>query len=112
MGNWSKHPLVRRLCDELAAIEGASKKTTPQRCFIKLGDATLATLGVEKGKAIVEFKTSEDDYAAAHGSPYVRPHPLKAMAMEGWLQAEISEETQCRQVLSWILSALEGQSSD
>jgi hypothetical protein len=106
LGGWAKHPLIAKICKRLERIEGIEKKTTPQRCFIKRGDETLATLGAEKGEAVVEFRPKEQDYVTAHGSSFVRPHPLKEMALKGWLQARPSNDSEADQVADWISAGL------
>lgn len=102
LGNWSGNPLVAELCDKLSALEGVSRRNTPQRCFFKLGGSTLATVGVEQGKAVVEFLPREEDYAAAHGSSFIRPHPQTTMSRQGWLQARPAAQPEADAVFAWI----------
>ena len=102
LGNWSGNPLVAQLCEKLSALEGLSRRNTPQRCFFKLAGATLATVGIEQGKPVVEFLPREQDYAAAHGSHYVRPHPQTAMSRQGWLQARPATQPEADEVYAWI----------
>ena len=102
LGNWSGNPLVAGLCDKLSALEGVSRRNTPQRCFFKHKGATLATVGVEQGKPVVEFLPREQDYAAAHGSPFVRPHPQTTMSRQGWLQARPKEQPEADAVVTGI----------
>jgi len=107
LGGWADDPVVTMLCDRLTQIEGAVEQKTPQRCHVKLKGATIASLGVDRGRPVVEFRPRRDDYAAAHGSRFARPHPLTAMARDGWLQARPAEGAEAEQVLAWILAAAE-----
>ena len=107
LGSWSKNPIVARICAGLEKISNVEKKTTPQRCIIRSGAQTLATLGVDEHVAVVEFRPGGDDYVAAHGSSFIRPHPLQQMARDGWLQARPGNEEEADLVISWI-SAVAG----
>lgn len=107
LGGWADDPVVTMLCDRLTQIEGAVEQKTPQRCHVKLKGATIASLGVDRGRPVVEFRPRRDDYAAAHGSRFARPHPLTAMARDGWLQARPAEGAEAERVLAWILAAAE-----
>jgi hypothetical protein len=105
LGGWSKNPMVSGLCERLTALDGVSKKTTPQRCFIKLKGDTLATLGVEGGRPVVEFRTREKDYSEAHSSSFVIPHPQGAMARNGWLQSRPASQAEADSIFRWIAAA-------
>lgn len=106
LGGWANDPVVAMLCDRLAQVEGAVEQKTPQRCHVKLRGATVASLGVDRGRPVVEFRPRLDDYAAAHGSRFVRPHPLTAMARDGWLQAHPADRAEAERVLDWIMAAV------
>jgi hypothetical protein len=106
VGNWSRHPLANRLCEALLKLPGASKKSTPQRCVIRVDNTTVATVGVDKNDAVVEFLPCEECYAAAHGSGFVKPHPLQSMAREGWLQARPANEQECDQLADWLFTSV------
>jgi hypothetical protein len=108
LGSHSRNPVIAALCDRISGIAGVSKRDTPQRCFLKLGDETLATLGLEQGRPVVEFRTRDADYAAAHGSSFVVPHPQGMMAKQGWLQARPSAGEDSDKLFSWI-AALAGE---
>jgi len=105
LGNWSKNRLAADLCERLTSLEGVSKRNTPQRCYLKLRGATLASLGLvglENNAPVVEFITREEDYAAAHSSAFVRPHPQPTMAKHGWLQARPAGQADIDKLYGWI----------
>jgi len=102
LGSHSKDPIIASLCERLSRIEGVGKRDTPQRCFLKFGNETLASLGIEAGHPVVEFRTSGSDYAAAHGSSFVVPHPQGPMAEKGWLQARPADEGEADKLYAWI----------
>lgn len=102
LGSHSKDPIIASLCERLSRIEGVSKRDTPQRCFLKIGNETLASLGLEARKPVVEFRTCESDYATAHGSSFVVPHPQGPMAEKGWLQARPVDEGEADRLYAWI----------
>lgn len=106
LGNWSKNPVISRICCRLMELPGSAKKTTPQRCHIKLGDTLLSSLGLEGGKPVVEFCPRKEDYAEAHGSSFIRPHPMKNMALDGWLQAHPENDEEADRVSGWIVAAV------
>ena len=106
LGNWSKNKDIERICDELLAIEGTSRKSTPQRCVIKLKKNTLTSIGMDSGKIVMEFLPSKAKYAEAHGTSFVKPHPLAQMAREGWLMARTEDSEEIDQVMGWIISSV------
>lgn len=106
LGNWSNNPSVKRVCDRLLAIEGTSSKATPQRFVIKRNRDTMASVGLEAGVIIMEFRPAKGKYAEAHSSSFVKTHPLAQMAKEGWLMANTKSDEETDKVISWILSSI------
>jgi hypothetical protein len=102
LGSHNKNPMIAALCERISRLEGVSRRDTPQRCFLKLGDETLATLGIEEGTPVIEFRTRKVDYAAAHGSSFVVTHPQTVMARQGWLQARPTSGMETDKLVSWI----------
>lgn len=66
---------------------------------------TLAAIGLEGGKPVVEFCPTEHDYAEAHGSAFVKPHPLQQMARDGWLQGRPRSGDELDSIIGWIEAA-------
>ena len=102
VGNWMKNPLVVDMCQSLSSIENLQKHSTPQRCLLKTKNRTIAAIGLEKEKLVVEFTLQEENYALVHGNDYVTSHPLPQMAREGWLLAHPRNEQEIAQVSEWI----------
>jgi hypothetical protein len=107
LGSWSNNPLVERLCKGLLEIPGTTRQSTPQRCIIRRDNSTFATLGVEKSRPVIEFVPGKSCFAEAHGSRFVKPHPLQQMAREGWLQAKPQDDEEAEMILRWIRSSVE-----
>lgn len=107
LGNWARNPVVEKLCAGLLRIEGACKKTTPQRCLIQMGGETLASIGLENNVPVIEFVLNKEIYAEAHGAKFVRPHPLAQMARDGWLQAKPATAEEAGQIVDWIRTSIE-----
>ena len=106
LDKWSKDPSITRFCDRLLSLPGAEKKSTPQRCQITVNGQSLASAGLEKGKLVIEFRPGKSKYAEAHGSPFVRPHPLQQMARDGWLQGRPDNDADLENILTWIEAAV------
>lgn len=111
IGNWANNTAVGALCDGLLAVPGASKKATPQRCMIRSGGETCASIGIESGVPVVEFLPTKEDYALAHGARFVKPHPLPQMARDGWLQARTGDAADLERIRLWIVASIERRSA-
>ena len=107
LDKWSKNSSITRFCDRLLAFEGTERRSTPQRCLITHSGQTLAAIGLESGKAVIEFRPDKDDYADAHGSAFVRPHPLQQMARDGWLQGHPETDADLESIITWVESAID-----
>ena len=106
LDKWSKNASIERFCEKLLRLEGTERKATPQRCQITLRGQTLATIGLEAGRPVVEFRPGENEYAEAHGSTFIRPHPMRQMARDGWLQGKPESEADLESIIIWIEAAV------
>lgn len=102
VGSWNKNPIVSEFCLRLESLEGVSKKSTPQRCVIKANKATIATVGLENQKLVIEFLSRKCDFPEAHGADFCDVHPLPQLAKEGWLQARPSSSNEEDNIVAWI----------